>query len=261
MTTLTKIIVTTLLSLFFFSCNFDINLGPGITGNGKVVEESRAINASFNAIKASEGLNVYVTQSDNESIIVEADENLHDLIITEVVDNVLKIHTKKNIGNATSKKVMVSFKNVSNITSTSGSDVHSTNTITAENLKLESSSGSDMSLNVNASSIQCNASSGSAMKLDVNSSMIECHSSSGSTIKLTGKTIKLITEASSGSSLNAGDLIAESSQAQASSGSNITINTTKELVAKASSGGGISYYGNPEKVEKSDSASGSIIKR
>ncbi|MGE5944495.1 MAG: head GIN domain-containing protein [Flavobacteriales bacterium] len=261
MTTLTKIIVSTLLSLLLFSCNFDISLSPGVNGNGHVVEDSRTVNGSFDAIKASEGLNVYVTQSDNESIVVEADENLQDLIITEVVDNVLKIHTKKNIGNATSKKVMVSFKKVSSITSTSGSNVHSTNTVTAENLELESSSGSNMTLDVNSSNLKCNSSSGSNMTLQVNTTLLECHSSSGSGIKLTGNAIKLIAEASSGSNIIAGDLISESSQANASSGSNITVNTSKELIAKASSGGGINYYGNPERVEKSDSASGSIRKK
>lgn len=261
MTTLTKIIVSTLLSLLLFSCNFDISLNPGVNGNGNVVESSRSVNEPFNAIKASEGLNVYVTQSDNESIIVEADENLQDLIITEVVDNVLKIHTKKNIGKASSKKIMVSFKEVASIISNSGSNVYSTNTITAENLELETSSGSNMTLDVNSSSIKCNASSGSNMTLQLNTKNLECSSSSGSNIKLKGEAIKLIAEASSGSNIIAGDLISETSQANASSGSNITVNTSKELIAKASSGGGINYYGNPEKVEKNDSASGSIRKK
>lgn len=261
MTILTKIIVTTLLSLLFFSCNFDINIGPGVAGNGHVVQESRTINASFDAIKATEGLNVYVTQSDNESIIVEADENLQDLIITEVVDNVLKVHTKKNIGKAASKKVMVSFKNVSHIISSSGSNVYSTNSITAQNLELESSSGSNMTLNVNTTSLKCNTSSGSNMTLLLNTEVLECHTSSGSNIKLTGKTIKLLADASSGSNVKAGDLISEFSEANASSGSNITVNTSKELIAKATSGAGIYYSGNPEKVEKNDSPSGSIKKK
>jgi hypothetical protein len=261
MTTLTKIIVTTLLSLLFFSCNLDINIGPGVAGNGHVVETSRTTNASFDAIKVSEGLNVYITQSDTEAIIVEADENLQDLIITEVVGNVLKIHTKKNIGNAVSKKVMVSFKNVSNIVSSSGSNVYSTNKFSTQNLKLESSSGSNMTLDVSASNLTCSASSGSNLTIQLNASMVECHSSSGSNIKLTGEATKLIAEASSGSNIKAGDLMSETSRANVSSGSNITVNTSKELIAKASSGGSVNYYGNPDKVEKNDNVSGSIRKK
>lgn len=242
MTTLIKIIVLTALSLTCLSCNFDINLNSGVNGNGEVITEERDINGTFTTIKATEGLNVYLTQEDTESIVVEADENLQELILTEVIDGVLKIHTKQNIGRFTSKKVMVSFKSVSSIISTSGSDVYSTNTITAENLELKSTSGSDM-------------------KLEVNTSVLNCKSTSGSDLRLSGKTNKLIAEATSGSDIKASDLIAESSTVKATSGADISVNTSKELTAKATSGGDIRYYGNPEKVNTSDNVSGSIRKQ
>ena len=115
MTTLTKIIIAALLSLILSSCNFDINMNSGVRGNGQVQIEERTISESFSAIKATEGLDVYLTQGNNESITIEADENLHDLIVTEVIEGVLKIHTKENIGKATSKKIMVSFKTINAI--------------------------------------------------------------------------------------------------------------------------------------------------
>jgi len=239
MTTLIKFIVATVLSLTLFSCNFDMNFNSGVRGNGEVVTEDRTINAPFSAIKATEGLDVYLTQGDNESISVEADGNLQELILTEVEDGVLKIHTKENIGRATSKKVHVSFRDISSITSTSGSDVYSTNTINSERLDLKSTSGSDM-------------------KLDVNTSVLNCKSTSGSDLRLSGKTTRLIAEATSGSDIKAGDLMAESSQVKATSGADITVNTSKELTARATSGGDVKYYGNPEKVDKSDSSSGSV---
>ena len=242
MTTLTKIIVATLLSLSLFSCNFDINYNNGVKGNGNVTTEERSINESFTAIKATEGLNVYLTQSDIEGVTVEADENLQDIIITEVIDGVLKIHTEENIGRSTSKKVMISFKDISIITSTSGSDVYSTNVINTDELKLKTTSGSDM-------------------KLEVNTLVLDCKSTSGSDLRLSGTTNKLFAEATSGSDIKAGDLIAESSQVKATSGADITVNTSKKLTAKATSGGDIKYYGNPETVEKSDGVSGSISKR
>ncbi|MGK0253859.1 MAG: hypothetical protein ACI9OE_001339 [Mariniflexile sp.] len=239
MTTLVKIIAATLISFSLFSCNFNMNLNPGVKGNGDVKIENRTMNQPFTAIKATEGLDVYLTQSDSESIRVEADENLQDIIVTEVIDGVLKIHTKQNIGRCTSKKVMVSFRDISSIISTSGSDVYSTNTITTETLELESTSGSDM-------------------KLDVNTTTLNCKSTSGSDLKLSGKTIKLIAEATSGSDIKAEDLIAESSQVKATSGAGITVNTTKELTANATSGADIKYLGNPEVVNKNNSSSGSI---
>lgn len=242
MTTLIKIIISSLLSLTLFSCNFDMNFSTGVRGNGNVITEERGINGDFSTIKATEGLDVYLTQGNTESITVEADDNLHDLILTDIVDGVLKIHTKQNIGKCKAKKVMVSFKEISQIIATSGSDVYATNTINADHLNLKTTSGSDMTLNINTSTL-------------------DCESTSGSDLKLSGKTNKLIAKATSGSDIKAGDLIAQSSEVKATSGADITINTTRELIAKATSGGDIKYYGNPEKVDKSDSSSGSVKKK
>ena len=241
MTTLTKIIVTTLLSFLLFSCNFDFNI-TGVQGNGNVKLEDRTLNEPFQAIKASHGLDVYLTQGNEESIVVEADENLHDLIKTEVKNNTLHIYAEKNIGHASSKKIMVSFKDVSAISSSSGSDVVSTNTISADHLELNTSSGSDMDLKINTTQLNCS-------------------SSSGSDLKLSGMTKTLVANASSGSDIKAGNLKAESSKVQASSGADITINTAKELTASASSGGDVTYYGNPDVLNIHDSPSGSIHKQ
>ncbi|WP_242157781.1 head GIN domain-containing protein [Aestuariivivens sediminis] len=242
MTTLIKIIVSTLMSLTLFSCNFDFNFGMGVRGNGNVVVKERMINGNFSTIKATEGLDVYLTQSDNESIVVEADENLHNLILTDIEDGVLKIHTKENIGSCKAKKILVGFKTISQIIATSGSDVYSTNTITANQLNLRTTSGSDM-------------------KLDVNTQTLHCEATSGSDLKLSGNTNTLIAEATSGSDIKAGELFAQSSEVKATSGADITINTSKELTARATSGGDINYYGNPEHVDKKDNSSGSIRKK
>ncbi|WP_372935445.1 head GIN domain-containing protein, partial [Seonamhaeicola sp.] len=146
---------------------------------------------------------------------------------------------KQNIGKAKAKKIHVSFKNVSAISATSGSDVNSTNTISSEELELKTTSGSDMSL-------------------DVITTVLNCKSTSGSDLRLSGKTQKLIAEATSGSDINARDLKAKSSHVEVTSGADITVNTSKELTANATSGGDIKYYGNPKIVNKNNSSSGSI---
>lgn len=242
MTTLVKIIIAAILSLSLTSCNFDINFSTGVKGNGNVITKERAVSESFSAIKATEGLNVYITQGGEEHISVEADENLHDLILTDIENGVLRIHAKQNIGNASAKKIHVNFKEISKIISTSGSSLHATNTISTNELELKTTSGS-------------------SMKLEVNTSSLNCNSTSGSSLRVSGETEKLIAEATSGSDIKAGNLEAESSHVKASSGADVTVNTSKELTAKATSGADIKYYGNPEKVSKSNNVSGSIRKR
>jgi len=242
MTTLTKFIVGLIVSIMLMSCQFNSNFGIGVNGNGHVETITREINEDFNEIKVSRGLDVYLTQGDDVNLVVEADRNLHDIIVTKVENNVLHIYADDNINFSNSKKVMVSFKTLQKITSTSGSDVYSTNTITVENLELKTSSGSDMTL-------------------DVDTHILECNSSSGSDLRLSGKTDKLYAEASSGSDIKAKNLVAKTCNVNASSGADITVNTSEELYAKASSGGDVKYYGNPEKVSEKDGVSGSVRKQ
>ena len=221
------------------SCNFDANFGTGVNGNGNVITKERPLDGSFNTIKISRGLDVYLTQSDSESLRVEADENLHDIITTNIENDVLVITARENIGRSSAKKVMLHFNHISAIKATSGSDVVSTNTIRVSDLEINSTSGSDIELSIDAESVNC-------------------HSTSGSDIELKGKTNSFIAEATSGSSIEAEDLNTLNAQVKATSGANIRVNTSKKLTAKASSGGDIRYSGNPEVIKTSDGVSGSI---
>jgi hypothetical protein len=216
-----------------------MNFGEGVDGNKNVVTEDRNISDDFSSIKVSQGLDLYITQSNAVSLSVEADENLHDLIMTKVENDVLSIYCTENIRRAASKKIMVSISDISAIKATSGSDVFSTNTIEVDNLELNTTSGADM-------------------KLDVKTQTLNCHSTSGSDIKVSGETTILIAEATSGSDITASSLRAETSKVKATSGADISVNTSKELTARATSGGDVRYSGNPEKVNKSDSSSGSV---
>lgn len=80
MSTLIKIIVTSILSLSLFSCNFNM----GVKGNGNVITKERMVADSFDHIEVCRGLDVYLTQNQTESLSVQADENLQDLIIRNV---------------------------------------------------------------------------------------------------------------------------------------------------------------------------------
>ena len=221
------------------SCNFSMNLGEGVSGNGNVVTADRNISSDFNQIKVSQGLDLYITQSNDVSLSIEADENLHDLIMTDVENNILRIYSSENIKRASSKKIMLNINDISSIKATSGSNIYSTNTIKEDDLELASTSGANI-------------------KLDVKTQTLDCRSTSGSNIILRGSTNTLIAAATSGSNVKAEQLKAETSEVKATSGANISIKTSKERTARATSGGDVRYSGNPKKVNKSDSSSGSV---
>jgi len=220
------------------SCNFDFNF-TGVKGNGNVVTQNRLSDVRFTKIKASEGLDVYLTKSISTAVKVQADENLQELIETEVKDGVLYIHTKESIRKASSKKVLVNFTSLNEISSSSGAEIHTTNFILSDNIIVKASSGSHQKLAIKASTINCKTSSGANIELDGNAKSIAANASSGSTI-------------------NAHSLIAENCTTKSSSGAHIDVNCKLAINAKASSGSNTSYAGNPTSVSKSKSSAASI---
>jgi len=160
MTTLVRIAIGLVLALFASSC-ININFGNGKKGNGVVAEETRKITEDFTEISAAEGLDVFITQGDEFEIMVEADENVIELIATDIRDGKLRIHTTENIGRAT-KKIYVSLPEITVLESSSGADLIGQNEIKANKLDLEASSGSDIEVEVVASKIEADASSGAA---------------------------------------------------------------------------------------------------
>ena len=203
MTTLARIAIAALMALFTSSCAFDISFGEGKRGNGEIVEESRQISDEFTAVYASEGLDVFVTQADNFSITVEADENIIDLIGTDIRDGRLKIHAIENIGRAT-KNVYVTLPEVSSLSTSSGADLIAQNTIKTDKIELDASSGSDLEVELDANEVSADT-------------------SSGADIKISGRTDLFYADASSGSDIRARGLMAMRCAADARSGADISV--------------------------------------
>ena len=71
-----KVITAAILALLFSSCQYKIDLGDGIDGNGNVQTETRTITETFTKVDVSRGIDVVLEQADAVKIEVEADENL-----------------------------------------------------------------------------------------------------------------------------------------------------------------------------------------
>jgi hypothetical protein len=239
MTTLARLAIAVLLSLFASSCMMDMNFGNGKTGNGEIVEESRDVKEDFDVVAASEGIDVFVTQGSEFNITVEADENIIDLIGTDIKDGRLRIHAIENIGRAT-KNVYVTLPEITGLESSSGADLIAQNVIKAQNIELDASSGSDLHVELVAGEVSADA-------------------SSGADIKISGQADALFADASSGSDIKAQDLMVKRCSADASSGSDISVNVSESLVADASSGADIRYTGDAS-VQTKKSVSGSVSK-
>jgi len=229
-----KLSLVLFLLIITTSCMFD-----GVRGDGDVVSKSRKISDDFVRINASRGLDVYITKSKKISLEVEADENLHELIETEVKNGTLYITTTKNIYSASAKKIHLSVNHINAIHVNSGAEVYSENTFSTDKLVV-------------------NASSGAHARLDLKVDELTCESSSGSEIRVAGETNYLSVSSSSGSDIDAYELKAKTCKADASSGSDIHVYVTESFEGNASSGADIQYKGNPEEVNERDNSGGNV---
>ena len=123
MNNIKKGILLLIIASIFSSCGAD--LFNRIEGNRNVITEKRKISDSFNGVKVSSGIDLYMKQGNQTELSVEADENLHDYIITEVNGDQLHIYVDGNIWRAKAKKVYLTLIELKELKASSGCSVYS----------------------------------------------------------------------------------------------------------------------------------------
>lgn len=209
-----------------------------VYARGPVTTEERKV-SNFHSINVSTGITVYLSQGDRESLRVEADENLHEYIITEIRGGVLNIYSNFNIRNARSRKVYVTMKEVRSLKTSSAGDIIGMTPVVADVLIVSTTSAGNINLEVRANQIKAG-------------------SSSSGDIKLKGTADRLNASLSSAGGIKAYDLTVREADISVSSAGDAQINVTERLKARASSAGGVRYRGNPKYVDAHSSSAGSI---
>lgn len=213
----------------------------------QVVNDPNAVVRSvpgFHSVSVSSGIDLYLTPGNEETVVISADDKVRDKIIVEVKNGVLKIYFewKSNIriSWSNSKKPMkayVSFKEMKAISASGGSDVTVVNgELSATNLDISCSGGSDFSGAVSATSLNVNL-------------------SGGSDADLRGKATRMDASISGGSDIDAYGLNLEECTINASGGSDATLNVSVKLVANASGGSDIDVKGKCEITKHASGAS------
>jgi len=208
--------------------------------------EVRPVSGSFNSIKVSGGIQLFLTQSDEEAVVVSASENkFKDGIKTVVENNTLKIYYfgDKNwsIKNR-SLRVYVSFKNLESLDASGASDVQVAGIITSSSLSVSLSGASDFKGAIKVTELK-----------------MECSGASDVTIKGIAETVNL--ETSGASDIKGYELVTNTCKAKASGASDVHITVNKTLSASASGSSDISYKGDAEVKEVHSSGSSSVSKK
>ncbi|HRI22873.1 MAG TPA: head GIN domain-containing protein [Panacibacter sp.] len=215
----------------------------------KTINDDNAVErkiTSFNAIHVQNGIDLYLTQGNEEAVAVSASETEYrNKIITEVVNGTLKIYYKHEDGIQMSwgnkkMKAYVSFKTLSSLNASGGADVFAEEGINTNQFSMSLSGGSDFKGKVTGNDIKMNA-------------------SGGSDIYVSGQAASLTVGASGGSDVHAYDFITDNCNVDASGGSDIFITANKELNVSSSGGSDVHYKGNA--TVRKNTSGGSGVKK
>ncbi len=223
------------------SCTVHSQSKKTVRGNHNVTKTERTT-GSFTGIKVSSGVDVYLKQGDKESVTLEADENLHEYIKTEVKSGVLHVYTDANIREAERERVYVTMKDINSVQTSSAGDIVGESPIKSDRLELSASSAGDITLEIYAKETEIDISSSGDMTL-------------------TGETEKMKADLSSAGDLKAYKLNAKEADLSVSSAGDADINVSEKLTARASSAGDINYMGDPKLIDVHTSSAGGIHKR
>lgn len=203
----------------------------------------RNVTGSFSAIFVSGSIDLYLSQSDEEVVVVSAAETKYrNRIVAEVINGQLKIYYNDKglqwTSGSKNLKAYVSFKTIQKLTASGASDIYANGVVKADVLKINISGSSDFK-----------------GALDVNQLSLDQSGSSDSHIS--GRAVKLKIEVSGASDVKGYDLVADYCEASASGASDIQITVTKELTASASGSSDIYYKGQgiPRNIKSSGSSS------
>lgn len=210
-----------------------------------MAQSSKSVKVSgFNAVSVNSGIDLYLTQASTETLIIKADEDLIKNVIVEQKGGSITIKYKSGVSwgrmfSDKSIKVYVSYKNLTALSASGGSDVYTQNTLKTDRLAISASGGSDVKLTLVCKDLTVSCSGGSDIDL-----------------KGSGENMQLA--ASGGSDVNSYGYIVNNAKANVSGGSDAYLYVNKALEASASGGSDINYKGNAVLRKTSSSKSGDV---
>jgi hypothetical protein len=212
--------------------------------------ELRTINGPFKAIKVSGGIELYLSQGDEEIVAVSASKDKYrDNIKAEVKEGVLHIGYRDDdtykfrleLGGK-DMRAYVSFKQLEKLTGSGASEIQVNGVLNVPMLEIVLSGASDFKGEVKVDELSLNV-------------------SGASDARLTGTAGAAQITASGASDVKGFDLQVDNCSVKASGASDINISVNKELSVNASGASDVRYKGNCVIKEMSSSGASGVGKR
>ena len=205
-------------------------------------KEERKI-SHFTKLEVSSAFKVVLTQGKTEKLVIDAGDVDMKQIITEVKGGKLNIRLK----NATFDRrfsgitIYLTFNTLTYISVSGAVQLKGTNEMSFNDLEIEGSGASSISLNIAAKKLSCDL-------------------SGASTATLAGQTTKFDVEVSGASKLDAVSMKSKVCNVDVSGASTAKVNASEKLKVDGSGASSVRYSGNPAIVESDLSGAASMKK-
>lgn len=250
---------TALSSVFALLALIGVGCGPLVEGSGNVTTETRQVR-DFDQVNLLGIGELYITQGDEESLRIEAEDNLIPYITTEVHDHLLEIGFQRMVSVWPHRpvKFYLTLKDVSALRVSGSGDVHSER-LAADKLQLTISGSGDMTIDQLDVKALTNTVSGSGdLRIDtLKADTVNTTISGSGTCALTGETDEQSARVTGSGDYRASDLQSQNASLNLTGSGNAQAWVTKSLDARVTGSGNIRYYGAPS-VSKKISGSGNV---
>jgi hypothetical protein len=231
----TLFIIAALPAMMSHGCAF------GNDGTGAVVTENRTV-TTFTGIDLQCSANIYFTQGDEQSVKVEAEDNIVAHITTEVVNDELIV--KSDLKNWKSGKQVNVY-------------------VTVKELCLLELSGSGNMIgksHINCDNMTINVGGSGNVKADVRSLTMRIKLAGSGNLEVGGTATATDIRIAGSGNVNAKMLQTMTSDVLISGSGQSTINASDQLSVSISGSGNVRYMGEPQKLSTSITGSGSVSK-
>lgn len=206
---------------------------------------TREIAGSFNSIKVSSGIHVFLSYAVTEVLAVSAsEEKYRNGIKTDITNGVLHIFymgDKIRYGNNSKMNVYVGYKKLEQLQASGAANILIAGILEQPVFNIQLSGASELKGQIKVTDLN--------MKL-----------SGASEAKISGTVKNINIESSGASDVKAYELIAENCNVKASGASDVNITVTNDMAANASGASNIYYKGTAELKLKQSSGASSVAR-
>lgn len=222
-------------SFYVFKDKF---LGSTVEGNGHVHQDTRTL-PGFERIKVSGGFEIILKQGNEHAIEIEADDNLHPLILTEIENNTLYISSENRLKGSEDIQITITAPIFRRVRISGAVDLQTDGLIQSKALELDLSGAGDADMHLDVGELRVSMSGAGALELEGDAKIAHFNISGAGQIE-------------------AFELEAQTVEMDMSGAATAEVFAHESLSVSVSGAGSVRYRGNPSHVSRRVSGAASI---